>query len=122
MKIYDNIDQSLLPTLREKIRESSKSDFCVGYFNLRGWKSISDLIQNFSGGDDAQCRLLVGMKFMEEKNLGVLLRYLIMIILIHFVLLMNGKVILNLMMNKILTKHQFDIICVNVIYLKLRNK
>ena len=50
-ELYDNIDQSLLPTLREKIRESSKSDFCVGYFNLRGWKSISDLIQNFSGDE-----------------------------------------------------------------------
>ena len=60
-KIYDNIDQSLLPTLREKIRESSKSDFCVGYFNLRGWKSISDLIQNFSGGDDET------KKYVKEK-------------------------------------------------------
>ena len=73
-ELYDNIDQSLLPTLREKIRESSKSDFCVGYFNLRGWKSISDLIQNFSGGEDSQCRLLVGMKFMEETELKEALR------------------------------------------------
>ncbi|MBC8184626.1 NgoFVII family restriction endonuclease [candidate division KSB1 bacterium] len=73
-KIYDNIDLSFLPALREEILESHKSDFCVGYFNLRGWKSISDLINNFSGGEEAQCRLLVGMKFMEEEELKEALR------------------------------------------------
>ena len=72
-ELYDNIDQSFLPALREEIMESHKSDFCVGYFNLRGWKSISDLINNFSGGKEDQCRLLVGMKFMEEEELISLL-------------------------------------------------
>ncbi|MFQ6609457.1 MAG: phospholipase D-like domain-containing protein, partial [Fidelibacterota bacterium] len=68
-RIFDNIDQTFLPTLRDTINVSHKSDFCVGYFNLRGWKSISDLIDHFSGGDEAQCRLLVGMKSLEENEL-----------------------------------------------------
>ena len=68
-RIFDNIDQSFLPTLRDSIEISHKSDFCVGYFNLRGWKSIDDLINNFTGGVDAQCRLLIGMKSLENIEL-----------------------------------------------------
>jgi hypothetical protein len=34
----------------------------VGYFNLRGWKAIADDIDGWPGGDDACCRVLVGMQ------------------------------------------------------------
>ena len=67
--IFDNIDKSLLPTLKEVLEVSNSADFCVGYFNLRGWKEIDEYIEKWSGIGGNACRLLVGMQQPPEKNI-----------------------------------------------------
>jgi SNF2 family DNA or RNA helicase len=68
-RIFDNIDQQLLPALRETIELSARSDFCVGYFNLRGWKEIGPYIEPWPGGEGHCCRLLIGMAKLPQDEL-----------------------------------------------------
>ena len=71
-KIYDNIENHLTKGLNETLELSQRTDFCVGYFNLRGWKEVAERIDSLPGatvteGEDQlhrYCRLLVGMQKM----------------------------------------------------------
>ncbi len=72
--IYDNINDKFEDGLKEIMGNSQvkRVDFCVGYFNLRGWERIVDYIDDLQGdwvdeGKDSEkreyryCRLLIGM-------------------------------------------------------------
>jgi hypothetical protein len=67
--IYDNIEQPLLPKLQAYLKQAYRADFCVGYFNLRGWRQIDVDIETFEGGDGKACRLLVGMYRLPREEL-----------------------------------------------------
>jgi len=61
-KIFDNIENHLVNALKDTFEVSKRSDFCVGYFNLRGWKQVADYVDKWDGTEDSRCRLLVGMQ------------------------------------------------------------
>ena len=50
-RIYDNIDVKFEDGLRDIITNTGvkRVDFCVGYFNLRGWNLVCKQIDNLPG-------------------------------------------------------------------------
>ena len=69
-RIFDNLepDSSLLPALQETLKLSSRADFCVGYFNLRGGVALLRLWNRWQL-DDGPCRVLIGMQRLPHDDL-----------------------------------------------------
>jgi superfamily II DNA or RNA helicase len=68
-RIFDNIDLPLHPALTDTLKISHRADFCVGYFNLRGWKLVDQFVEAWPGGDGDCCRLIVGMSTLPQEEL-----------------------------------------------------
>jgi hypothetical protein len=74
---YDNIEISFRDGLKHIINNFGvkRVDFCVGYFNLRGWRLVENEIEQLPGDtvyeDDGEkhrvCRLLIGMQRPPEE-------------------------------------------------------
>ena len=76
-RIYDNIESKFAEGLQGIITNIGvkRVDFCVGYFNLRGWNIVVDQIDSLTGdyiyeNDERvfrKCRLLIGMHRPSEE-------------------------------------------------------
>jgi len=60
-RIFDNITEKLQDALIQTLPSADSADFCVGYFNLRGWRLLASSVDHMTGGDGACVRLLIGM-------------------------------------------------------------
>ena len=74
-RIFDNLSPStkLVSALQKTLDTSSRADFCVGYFNLRGWGDLAPYIDRWYP-EDGPCRVLIGMQHLPDVELREALR------------------------------------------------
>ena len=69
-RIFDNLSPAtrLLPALRSTLGSASRADFCVGYFNLRGWRHLAPVVDGWEAAT-GPCRVLIGMQGLPHEEL-----------------------------------------------------
>ena len=69
-RIFDNLkpETKLAPALQETLKVSDRADFCVGYFNLRGWRNLAPYVDAWSPSE-GPCRVLIGMQRLPNDEL-----------------------------------------------------
>ena len=69
-RIFDNLspDTKLTTALQETLAISNRADFCVGYFNLRGWGDLAPYVDSWDP-EDGPCRVLIGMQRLPGAEL-----------------------------------------------------
>jgi superfamily II DNA or RNA helicase len=67
-RIFDNMHSNLVTALQETLKISERADFCVGYFNLRGWHSVDTFMEQWQGSAGECCRLMIGMQDSPESE------------------------------------------------------
>lgn len=72
-RIFDNIDTTLGPAIRESLSNSTRLDTAVGYFNVRGWSQLADAVDAIPDGTP-KVRLLIGMAERPDQELKDALR------------------------------------------------
>ena len=74
-RIFDNIEEHLNSALRQSFAASYRLDACTGYFNLRGWSQLADIVDAIpQRGDEPKVRLLIGMAERPDRDLQLALR------------------------------------------------
>jgi hypothetical protein len=66
--IFDNIDNSLLSTLRDSLADATRADVWIGYFRMSGWSNLAASVEHFEGTDASCCRILVRMNKTPEEE------------------------------------------------------
>ncbi|MFN8133341.1 MAG: helicase-related protein [Solirubrobacteraceae bacterium] len=70
-RIFDNIEQSLLPGIKELLPDANRLDACVGYFNLRGWRTLCTELDAWAASERPvpHARVLIGMQGRPQDDL-----------------------------------------------------
>ena len=68
--IFDNLapETKLASALQQTLKACSRADFCVGYFNLRGWSNLSPYVNKWAA-EEGPCRVLIGMQRLPDDEL-----------------------------------------------------